>query len=74
MRKARESTKQHDTIENSSVSFSKVSAIFRLKKNHKKQFIEIFTVNLMAYLKRVSCHINMDPGDFREALKKLDKE
>ena len=59
---------------NSSVSFPKASEIFRLKKNHKTLPNEIYAKNLMAYLKRVSCHIDMDLGDFREALKKLNKE
>ena len=59
---------------NSSVSFSNVSEIFRLKKNHKTLPNEIYAKNLMAYQKRVSCHIDMDLGDFREAPKKLNKE
>ena len=59
---------------NSSVSFPKVSEIFRLKKNHKTLPNEIHAKKLMAYLKRVSCHIGMDLGDFREAPKKLNKE
>ena len=34
-------------------------------------FLETYTQNLIAYLKRISCHINMDMGDFRMALAKL---
>ena len=56
------------------MSFPKVSEIFRLKKNHKTLPNEIYAKSLMAYPKRVSCHIDIDLGDFREALKKLNKE
>ena len=56
------------------MSFPKVSEIFRLKKNHKTLPNEIYAKNLVDYLKRGSCHIDIDLGDFREALKKLNKE
>ena len=58
---------------NSSISFPKVSELFRLKKGHKNLANESYAQNLMTYLKRISCHIDMDMGDFREALDKLKK-
>ena len=58
---------------NSSISFPKVSELFRLKKDHKNLPNQIYAQNLMAYLKRISSLIDMDMGDFREALVKLKK-
>ena len=56
---------------NSSVSFPKVSELFRVKKAYKNLPNDMYAQNLIAYLKRISCHINMDMGDFRAALAKL---
>ena len=58
---------------NSSVSFPKVSELFRLKKNHKNLPNEIYVQNLKTYLKKISCHIDMDMDDFRKALEKIKK-
>ena len=58
---------------NSSVSFPKVSELFRLKKNHKNLPNEIYVQNLKTYLKKISCHIDMDMDDFRKALDKMKK-
>ena len=58
---------------NSSVSFPNVSELFRLKKNHKNLPNETYAQNLKTYLKRISCHIQVDMNDFREALNKLNE-
>ena len=56
---------------NSSISFPKVSELFRLKKGHKNLPNEIYAQNLKTYLQKISCHIDMDMGDFRAALDKI---
>ena len=48
---------------NSSISFPKVSELFRLKKDHKNLPNQIYAQNLMAYLKRISSLIDMDMGE-----------
>ena len=48
-----------------------MSELFRLKKGHKNLPIETYAENLVAYLSRITCHVDMDMGDFREALSKL---
>ena len=56
---------------NSSVSFPKSSELFRLKKAHKNLSSELYASNLMTYLKKISCHVDMGMEDFRMALEKL---
>jgi hypothetical protein len=55
----------------SSLSFPKAPEIFRLKKNYKNLSNETYADNLKAFLKRVTCHINMTNKDFQEALNTL---
>ena len=62
---------RHAKSSSVSVSFPKVSDLFRLKKAYKNLPNEVYAQNLIAYLKRISCHINMDMGDFRVALAKM---
>ena len=57
----------------SSVAFPKSSDIFRLKKNYKNMESSIYAANLKAYLNKLVCHVNMDIGDFMEAVKKISK-
>jgi hypothetical protein len=49
--------------ENSSLSFPKVSELFRLKKDHTNLPNQIYAQNLVAYLKRISRLFNMEMGD-----------
>ena len=58
---------------NSSISFPKVSEIFRLKKDYKNLSNEVYAKNLMVYLKRISSCVEVDMSDFKEALKMLEK-
>ena len=58
---------------NSSISFPRVSEIFRLKKGYKNLPNEVYANNLVVYLKRISSCVEVDMGDFKEALKKLEK-
>jgi hypothetical protein len=53
------------------VAFPKDSELFRLKKKNRNLDNDSYAKNLTAYLSKVSCHISMDMGDFREALDKL---
>lgn len=58
---------------NSSISFPKVSEIFRLKKAYKNLSNEVYANNLMVYLKRISSCVEVDMSDFKEALKNPEK-
>ena len=44
-----------------------------LKKGYKNLPNEVYANNLMVYLKRISSCVEVDMGDFKEALKKLEK-
>ena len=56
---------------NASVSFPKASELFRLKKDHKNLETNSYAKNLVAYFNRVSCLVDMDMSDFKDALVKL---
>lgn len=56
---------------NSSLSFPKSSEVFRLKKGGKNLSTTTYSSNLVAYLRRITCYVNLDDGDFRDALLKL---
>ena len=56
---------------NSSVCFLKASDIFRLKKGGTNMDTHTYGQNMMAYLRRITCHVGMDYGDFKDALYKL---
>ena len=58
---------------NTSVTFPKVSDIFRLKKNYKNLDTSVYGANLKVYLDKVSCKVNMCYTDFKAALQKLSK-
>ena len=59
---------------NSSLSFPKSSEVFRLKKKGKNLENATYSSNLVAYLSRITCHVNLDFSDFREALEKLSTQ
>ena len=56
---------------NSSLSFPKSSEVFRLKKAGKNLSTEAYSSNLIAYLRRVTCYVNLSEEDFKDALTKL---
>ena len=56
---------------NSSLSFPKASEVFRLKRGCRNLDTETYGKNLIAYLKRITCHIDMGYSDFQQALVKL---
>ena len=58
---------------NSSLSFPKSSEVFRLKKQGKNLTTDTYVSNLKAYLSRITCHVNLDTSDFKDALEKLTK-
>ena len=58
---------------NSSLSFPKSSEVFRLKKQGKNLSTDTYVSNLKAYLSRITCHVNLDIHDFKDALDKLSK-
>ena len=51
-----------------SVCFPKHSDIFRLKKEYKNLSNATYAENLKAFLKKVTCHIDMTHDDFKDAL------
>ena len=56
---------------NSSISFPKASEVFRLKKAYKNLSNDVYAKNLVVYLKRISSCVEVDMGDFKDALEKL---
>ncbi len=56
---------------NSSVAFPKASEVFRLKKNYKNLSNDTYAKNLIAYLNKITCVVNMDMDDFKTALQML---
>ena len=56
---------------NSSLSFPKSSEVFRLKKKWKNLETSTYSSNMVAYLSKIMCHVNLDFSDFKEALEKL---
>ena len=56
---------------NTSVTFPKNNGIFRLKKNYKNLATDVYHANLKVYLDKVSCKVNMNYDDFKNALHKL---
>ena len=56
---------------NSSLSFPKVSEVFRLKRKGKNLASEEYTTNLATYLGKITCNVNMQFSDFTEALTKI---
>ena len=54
-----------------SVCFPKQSTVFRLKKDYKNLSNDMYAENLKAFLKKVTCHIDMTNEDFKDALKSL---
>lgn len=57
---------------NTSISFPKSSEVFRLKKKYKNLPTNDYCVNLITYLKKVSCNVNMEYDDFKNVLIHLD--
>ena len=58
---------------NTSVSFPKDSDVFRLKRRYKNLPTSEYGVNLITYLNKVTCNVNMDYDDFKNAIKGLQK-
>ena len=58
---------------NSSLSFPKSSDIFRLKKAGRNLSTEEYSTNLVAYLRRITCYVNLADNDFKEALTSLSE-
>ena len=56
---------------NASIAFPKASEVFRLKKKGKNLDTETYATNLKAYLRRLTCHVNMEHADFQRALEEL---
>ena len=59
---------------NTSLSFPKCSEIFKLKKKYKNLSTKEYCVNLMTYLDKVTCNVNMDFSDFKNALNRLKSQ
>lgn len=59
---------------NSSLSFPKASDVFRLKKNGRNLTSAEYAVNLTTYLSKISCKVNMDINDFKDALSRIGME
>ena len=59
---------------NSSLSFPKCSDFFRLKKKCKNLSSAEYASNLITYLGKITCNVNMNFRDFREVLNSISKE
>lgn len=59
---------------NSSLSLPKSSDIFRLKRKGKNLPSKEYSDNLSTYLSKITCTVNMEMKDFREALMTMEKE
>ena len=56
---------------NTSLTFPKVSDIFRLKRKGKNLTSEEYTTNMVTYLGKITCNVNMQFSDFTDALAKI---
>ena len=56
---------------NSSLSYPKASDLFRLKRKGKNLNTQEYTSNLCTYLNKITCNVNMDFVDFKDALAKM---
>ena len=56
---------------NTSLSFPKASDVFRLKRKGKNLTNDEYALNLTTYLGKITCKVNMDMKDFKDALSKI---
>ena len=59
---------------NSSLSYPKSSDIFRLKQKGKNLSTSEYAVNLSTYLNKITCNVDMQFSDFKEALMKISED
>ena len=59
---------------NSSLSYPKSSDIFRLKQKGKNLSTVEYAVNLSTYLNKITCNVEMQFSDFKEALLKISED